>query len=301
MKKITGLYIFLLIGFHFSLTAQTDTISQRIVLVGDAGELTNGRHPVVDAIKQFIKLDKKTTVIFLGDNLYDSGLPDDQSALYQQSKAVLDSQLSVVEGTQAQVIMIPGNHDWNNGARDGYETIIREQVYVDLLNKPNVLFYPKDGCPGPVEVPLGNDVTLIIFDSQWWIHTYDKPGIESDCDSKTPEELTSQIEDIVTRNAKKLVLLASHHPFKSNSVHGGNFQLKQHIFPLTDIKKSLFIPLPVIGSIYPIVRSVFGTPQDLSHPNYVNMINKVTEAVKDCARLRAREGGAVATFLRATR
>ena len=58
----------------------------------------------------------------------------------KQSKAVLDSQLSVVEGTQAHVIMIPGNHDWNNGARDGYETIIREQVYVDLLNKPNVQF-----------------------------------------------------------------------------------------------------------------------------------------------------------------
>ena len=280
MKKITGLYILLLVGFHFSLTAQTDTISQRIVLIGDAGELTNGRHPVVEAIKQFIKLDKKTTVLFLGDNLYDSGLPDDQTVQYQAAKAVLDSQLSVVEGTQARVIMIPGNHDWNNGARDGYETIIREQLYVDLLNKPNVQFFPKDGCPGPVEVKLSEDVILVIFDSQWWIHTYDKPGIESDCDSKTEDELLSQIEDIVNRNPKKLVLLASHHPFKSNSVHGGNFQLKQHIFPLTDIKKSLYIPLPVIGSIYPIVRSVFGTPQDLSHPNYVNMINNVTDAVK---------------------
>ena len=280
MKKITGLCIFLLLGFHFSLTAQTDTISQRIILIGDAGELTNGRHPVVEAIKQFIKLDKKTTVIFLGDNLYDSGLPDNQSLQYQAAKAVLDSQLSVVEGTQARVIMIPGNHDWNNGARDGYQTIIREQVYVDLLNKPNVQFYPKDGCPGPVEVDLGNDVTLVIFDSQWWIHSYDKPGIESDCSSKTPEELTSQIEDIVARNAKKLVLLACHHPFKSNSVHGGFFQLKHHIFPFTDMNPKLWIPLPVLGSIYPITRSLFGTPQDLTHPNYQNMINKVTAAVK---------------------
>ena len=280
MKKITGLYIFLLLGFHFASTAQTDTISQRIILIGDAGELTNGKHPVVEAIKQFIKLDKKTTVLFLGDNLYDSGLPDDQSVQYQAAKAVLDSQLSVVEGTQARVIMIPGNHDWNNGARDGYETIIREQLYVDLLNKPNVQFQPKDGCPGPVEVSLGNDVTVVIFDSQWWIHTYDKPGIESDCDCKTNEELLTLMEDIVTRNSKKLVLFACHHPFKSNSVHGGYFKLKHHIFPLTDIKKTLYIPLPVIGSIYPIVRSVFGTPQDLTHPNYANMINEVTDAVK---------------------
>ena len=244
MKKITGLYIFLLFGFHFSLNAQTDTISQRIILVGDAGELTNGRHPVVEAIKQFIKLDKKTTVLFLGDNLYDTGLPDDQSAQFQAARAVLDSQLSVVEGTPARVIMIPGNHDWKNGGRDGYATIIREQLYVDLLNKPNVQFYPKDGCPGPIEVSLGNDVTLVIFDSQWWIHPYDKPGIESDCDSKTPEELLTQIEDIVTKNSKKLVLLACHHPFKSNSVHGGFFQLKHHIFPLTDIKKNTLHTTP---------------------------------------------------------
>ncbi|HEX6846485.1 MAG TPA: metallophosphoesterase, partial [Chitinophagaceae bacterium] len=280
MKKNSGLYFFLFFCFQTSLTAQTDTISQRIVLIGDAGELTNGRHPVVEAIKQSIKLDKKTTVLYLGDNLYDTGLPDDQSAQYQAAKAVLDSQLSVVENTPARVIMIPGNHDWKNGGRDGYAAIIREQVYVDLLNKPNVQFFPKDGCPGPVEIPLGDDVVVVIFDSQWWIHPYDKPGIESDCDCKTPEELLIQIEDIVTRNSKKLVLLACHHPFKSYSVHGGNFKLKQHIFPLTDIKKTLYVPLPVIGSVYPIARSVFGTPQDLSHPNYENMINQVTTVVK---------------------
>src|SRR4026207_1979505 len=136
MKKITGLFI-LSFGFHSVLTAQTDTILQRIVLVGDGGELTaDKKHPVAEAIKQFVKLDKKTTVLYLGDNLYTTGLPDDQSAGYQAAKAVLESQLSVVENTQARVIMIPGNHDWKNGGRDGYASIIREQVYVDILNKP---------------------------------------------------------------------------------------------------------------------------------------------------------------------
>lgn len=278
-KKFTGFYI-LFFGFHLSLTAQTDTILQRIILVGDGGALTNGRHPVAEAIKQSAKLDKKTTVLYLGDNLYKTGLPDDQSAEYQAARAVLDSQLSVVENTQARVIMIPGNHDWQNGGRDGYSYIIREQLYVDLLNKPNVQFYPKDGCPGPVEVNLGPDVTLVIFDSQWWLHPYDKPGIESDCDCKTNEELLTQIEDIVTRNSKKLVLLACHHPFKSNSVHGGFFTLKQHLFPFTEIRRNLYIPLPGLGSIYPIARSVFGSPQDLSHPTYANMINQITSAVK---------------------
>ncbi|HET9431369.1 MAG TPA: BamA/TamA family outer membrane protein, partial [Chitinophagaceae bacterium] len=182
--------------------------------------------------------------------------------------------------TPARVLMIPGNHDWKNGSRDGYAAVIREQLYVDLLGKPNVKFYPEDGCPGPVEVSLGNDVTLIIFDSQWWIHPYDKPGIESDCLCKTNEELVAQIEDILSKNSKKLVLLACHHPFKSNSVHGGYFPLKKHIFPFTDIDKNLYIPLPILGSIYPIARSVFGTPQDIPHPNYTNMINEITGVAK---------------------
>ncbi|MBP6588981.1 MAG: BamA/TamA family outer membrane protein [Chitinophagaceae bacterium] len=260
--------------------AQTDTISQRIVLIGDAGQLTNGRHPVVDAVRNNIPLDSKTIVLFLGDNLYKHGLPDEQYKNYAQSRAVLDSQVSIADGTPSKVYMIPGNHDWENGSRGGYNAILRQQLYVDFLGKKNVKYFPEDGCPGPVEVPVGKDVVLILFDSQWWLHPFDKPEIESDCKCKTKEELVDQIADIAARNAKKLVLLACHHPFKSNGIHGGFFTLKQHLFPLTDLKKSLYIPMPVLGSIYPIARSVFGTPQDISHPNYTNMISQITDAVR---------------------
>ena len=280
-----GLLTFAFFCLHLPMKAQQDTILQRIILIGDGGELTNGKHPVVDAVRKTIPLDKKTTILFLGDNLYKTGLPDDQYEFYNEAKAVLDSQLSIADNTPAKVYMIPGNHDWENGGRGGYAAIIREQLYVDLLGKDNVKFYPENGCPGPVEVPLGNDVTLILFDSQWWLHAHDKPGLESDCPYKTEEEFLTQIEDLIARNSKKLVLLASHHPFKSQSVHGGYFTLKQHLFPFTELRKNLYIPLPGLGSIYPIVRSVFGTPQDLKHPLYANMINQVTDAVKAATNL----------------
>jgi Omp85 superfamily domain/Calcineurin-like phosphoesterase len=284
MKKYIALIGGLLL-LNLSLKAQEDTIIQRIVLIGDAGQLTNGKHPVVDAVRNLIPLDKKTTVLFLGDNLYKNGLPDDQTASYNLDRAILDSQLSVAEGKPAKVIMIPGNHDWENGSRGGYDAIIRQQYYVDIIHQKNAEYWPKDGCPGPVEISLGNDVTVIIFDSQWWLHPYDKPEIESDCQCKTREELVEQIRDIAARNSKKLVLLACHHPFKSNGMHGGFYTFKQHLFPLTDMKKNLYIPLPVIGSIYPIARSVFGTPQDLKHPVYSNMISQISVAVKAAPNL----------------
>ena len=280
-KNIFLIAFFMLANLY--LKGQEDTIAQRIVLIGDAGQLTKGKHPVVDAVRNLITLDKKTTVLFLGDNLYKYGLPDDQSNSYTTKRAVLDSQLSVADGTPSKIYMIPGNHDWDNSGRDGLDAIIRQQLYVDFIGKKNVKFYPEDGCPGPVEVNLGNEVTLILFDSQWWLHPFDKPEIESDCNCKTKDELVTQISDIASRNFKKLVVIACHHPFKSNGMHGGYYTFKQHIFPLTDLKKKLFIPLPVIGSAYPIARSVFGTPQDLKHPNYANMIQEVSDAVKTAA------------------
>lgn len=51
---ISGLFL-----LNLTLKAQEDTIIQRIVLIGDAGQLTNGIHPVVDAVRNNIKLDKK--------------------------------------------------------------------------------------------------------------------------------------------------------------------------------------------------------------------------------------------------
>jgi hypothetical protein len=261
-------------------TAQRDSVKTRVILVGDAGSLVKGRASVLQTIRKNVKLDKNTVVVFLGDNLYDAGLPHETYNRYSEIKAALDSQINLVKGTPAKAYMIPGNHDWKNGGVDGYETVVRQQAYVDQFGEGKIEFFPKGGCPGPVEVPIGDDVVLVMMDSQWWIHPNDKPGIESDCDYKTEDEVISELEDILNRNYKKLVLLATHHPFKSNGPHGGYFTWKQHIFPFTDMRANLYIPLPVLGSAYPIARSVFGTPQDIKHPAYTNMINRIMTAVK---------------------
>lgn len=71
-----------------------------------------------------------------------------------------------------------------------------------------------------------------------------------------------------------------HHPLYTHGRHGGYFTLKQHIFPLTDVSPGLYIPLPVIGSIYPVSRAWFGNIQDIKHPQYKNFISKMEEALK---------------------
>ena len=279
MKKF--LIIAVLFIFNKSMQAQVaDSIQSLIVLIGDAGELTKGRHPVVSAVKNHIPIGAKTTIVFLGDNLYKTGLPDNSLPTYDIAKAPLDSQIHITGDIKSQVYFIPGNHDWANGGSNGYESVLRVQNYIDILSNNYIRMYPRDGCPGPVEAKITDDITLVMIDSQWWLHENDKPGIESDCPYKTPAEILTQLEDILTKNAKKLVILATHHPLRSYGPHGGYFTIKQHIFPFTDAMSSLYFPLPLLGSAYPLTRAVFGTAQDLKHPLYQTFINSIESVVK---------------------
>jgi hypothetical protein len=270
------LILFIVLFSAAKLFAQEDSVTYRVILIGDAGELKNEKNSVVDAVrKKFDLNNNKTTVIYLGDNIYPKGMPDEESSDYEESKNIITYQASLGLQSSTKIIFIPGNHDWDQGNPDGWESIQREQRFIDSLNVSNIQFLPKDGCPGPEEINLNDKLVLIVMDSQWWLHQYNKPGISSDCDCKTKDEVLSRIEEIVYRNRNKIILFATHHPFRSYGIHGGYYTLKQHIFPFTDANKSLYIPLPIIGSIYPISRGVFGNIQDIPHPAYKQMISSV--------------------------
>lgn len=254
-----------------SATAQ-DTLLHRIILVGDAGKQINNRHPELELMKSLFPLDTRTSVLFLGDNVYQHGLPDSMAADYAEKKKILDDQINTVKGTDAQAWFMAGNHDWNKGKRDGYTQILHQSRYVESLQIPNIHFAPTEGCPGPVEVNLSDNITMLIIDSQWWFQQEGRPGETSDCDCKTEDELVLAVKDALYRNRNKLVIFAAHHPFRTHGEHGGYFTFKQHLFPLTEVNKNLYIPLPVIGSIYPLSRSWFGNIQDKPHPVYKDYI-----------------------------
>lgn len=255
-------------------------VESRMVLIGDAGALVNGNSVVLRAARQAVPFDDKTTVVFLGDNLYRYGLPDEQALDYAQYRAVLDSQIAIADGTPAPVYFIPGNHDWVNGQPSGYSALMRQQRYINTQSDRKVHFLPEGGCPGPEVVNIGENAVLVIIDSQWWLHEFEKPSLESDCDSKTKLQVLDELKSIVAKNENKLLFFACHHPFRSNGQHGGYYTWKQHIFPFTDINPKFYFPLPVLGSIYPITRSVFGTTQDMKHPAYANMIAQIEPIIR---------------------
>jgi len=274
-------FLFAVIFLQSRTYSQRDSVISRVILIGDAGELQNGKNPVIEKAKALFNLnDGKTNVIFLGDNIYEHGLPDITAKDFDEKRKIIDAQVNMLQGTNANGYVVMGNHDWNKGKAGGLERVKNQQQYIESLQMPNVQVMPKNGCPGPVEVVVNEKLVMVFMDSEWWLEQLDKPGINSDCDCKTQEEIVTSLREIISVNKDKLLLVAMHHPFHSYGSHGGYYTIKQHIFPITDIKPKLFIPLPVIGSVYPITRGLFGTPQDLHHPQYKTMIQEIEEALK---------------------
>ncbi|MES2518957.1 MAG: metallophosphoesterase [Bacteroidota bacterium] len=242
-----------------------------IFLIGDAGEPElNGKDLVLNPLhKQLLKAGKNSSVIFLGDNIYPKGLVNEDELGRKEAEDRLSEQLRVLQNYEGHPFVIPGNHDWQQGGKKGWEYIKNQEKFVGELLQNQDVFYPKGGCPTPHEVNLNNDLTVVLLDTQWWLHPWNKPEEKSDCEVKTLEDMLTVVDDILDRNQHKKVLVLGHHPMYSHGSHGGYYTFQDHIMPLHEL--GIPVPLPILGSIYPLYRSLIGNIQDIPHPKYRQM------------------------------
>ena len=69
-----------------------------------------------------------------------------------------------------------------------------------------------------------------------------------------------------------------HHPWATHGSHGGFFTWKDHIFPLTNAADWLYLPLPIIGSLYPLITwNVLNRDQDLNGSKNKEMRRRMGE------------------------
>jgi hypothetical protein len=279
LKTVLSLFNLLtfltLLIFPFLVNAQTtDSIRQRVIFIGDAGEMDKQQGSVIANASSHI-IPGKTTVIYLGDNIYKYGMALPGSDDVERTEQILRSQYQPMRSKGAPVYFVPGNHDWDKSGKNGLAKIRRQWQFLNDQNDPALQLVPPNGCPDPIEINIGDSLTIIAFDSEWWLYPFRKTNPGSDCDCNTKDEVVVRMEELFYKNRYKVIMLASHHPFQSYGVHGGYFSWKDHIFPLNVPFKGLYIPLPVVGSLYPILRKSFVSPEDLKHPLYKDMIQKI--------------------------
>ncbi len=277
--KISQLFLFLFplftgcsIQSHFvkkpnEISSPADSVKQTIFLIGDAGEpLSDNQEPTFQILtQQASKNPQNNTIIFLGDNIYPSGLPESTDSDRREMERRLDAQIDIGIKSSARTIFIPGNHDWDYNGRDGLASINRQGEFIKQKHIPNISILPNNGLPGPSVVDLNDNVRIIVIDTEWWLHKYQKPLYQDDTSvTQTTKRFLDSLTMILAGSLHRNVFVVGHHPLRTFGEHGGFFDWKDHVFPLRKLSRWLWIPLPGIGSLYPISRMLGISDQDIS-------------------------------------
>lgn len=269
-------YIWLFYGIVLSVLVNAQEVRHRFIFVGDAGEINEGQQTLIHAAAELI-LPHHTTACFLGDNIYPTGmgLAREERILGERS---LRSQYEPFRSRDVPVYFLAGNHDWDVSGEQGLQKLMAQDSFLCAQNDSLLRLVPHAGDLGPFVLPISDSLSLIMYDSENWVFPHHQDLMEFEEQKKA---FLDSLSSVVTAKSKQQLLILSHHPMHSFGEHSLKFTAKQHLFPLTRLNKRLYIPLPILGSLYPLWRSKwFNSAEDLPHPIYKNLIDKVTEITR---------------------
>lgn len=267
MKRLSLLSCILF--FTLECLSQHAEPTYTLYLLGDAGKVTEGQTNTINVIKSQLR-GSSEGIIFLGDNIYQQGMPEKGHQDRENAEGAIDAQIDLAQNFNGDSYFIPGNHDWAQGRNFGWSQVIRQEKYIeDRLDSMNI-FLPNEGCPGPVKVDINEELMLVLIDTQWFLHHWDKPTAEiGGCEFSTAAEVLQALDQMLAMNQHKKIVVATHHPMFTYGEHGGVFQ-----------SKYLFMP-PVIGGLYPLYRSAFGSVQDIPNPIYKAVRNSIVSIMEN--------------------
>lgn len=231
-------------------------IAHTFYLIGDAGNspkkgISKGLQFLKDNIKD---APKESTLIFLGDNVYEKGIPKKKKKKkYKRAKHKLKVQTDVAKDFNGNAIFIPGNHDWYSGL-SGLKR--QEELVEKALSKSS--FLPNNGCPLE-KVKITDDIVLIIVDTEWYLADWDDhPNINDNCEIKTRIKFLDEFEGLIKKARGKTTIVALHHPMYSYGSHGGRYSFSSHMKPT-----------PILGSVKNLIRKTSGLSKaDLQNKKY---------------------------------
>ena len=258
-------------------TLSRKRIHKTFYLIGDAGgDKDGGSTYALEAFKKVIDTSqtKDDYAIFLGDNIYEAGLPKKDNAERKEAERRLDIQVEAVRNFDGKVLFIPGNHDWYSG---GVEGVKREEKYIEKALDDDESFQPENGC-AIENIEVSDQIELILIDTQWYLEDWDdNPTINDKCDIKTREAFFLEIENEFKKNAEKTIVVAMHHPMYTNGIHGGKYGIHKHLYP-----SQSNVPLPGLATLVTQIRSQGGVSiQDRYNKRYNELMKRIGALARD--------------------
>lgn len=190
-------------------------LTHRLLLIGDAG-LYLENDPTLKKLGEWSSDAANSTVLFLGDNIYNEGLVDDDR---ERGEMILSQQLAA---TSARKILIPGNHDWGL-FKMRESSIENQQAFVAEWRDGKAEFAPRDGCMGPEMLTLNTgspnrNITLIVLDPSPIV--LNNPGLGCAGENDLTAHVAA-LDALLAEHQDTWTIVASHYPLETGGPHGG--------------------------------------------------------------------------------
>lgn len=238
-----------------------DTTAYLVYLVGDAGAPWAAPGVLKPALQMLrAHLDEagpRSAVVFLGDNIYPSGLAAPEEEGHVDGARALDGQLEALGDYAGRVVFVAGNHDWGRAGLGGDRARVRRQEAFLEDAMGGDVFLPDDGHAGPATVALTDSLALVAINTQWWL----EPAAERAADYPSHDAFLAELDSALARAGDREVLVVAHHPLVTNGPHGGYFPSRRGLGALTTTLRT-----QASAARHPLGR------QDVFNPVYQELI-----------------------------
>src|SRR5438094_6900265 len=152
-------------------------IDLTLFLIGDAGApaVPPDSEPVFMALRAAAASVPHAVIVFLGDNVYPSGVPDSAAPTRAAADRALTQELRVLQASGARGVFVPGNHDWDSMQPGGWDAARRQERFIAAPRQAHVACLPAGGGLRPAVLDVGRVVRLVALDTQWWLQEGPKP------------------------------------------------------------------------------------------------------------------------------
>ena len=180
----------------------------------------------LNAISKYLEHHHENSCLIVNGDLLDD---DDQISL-----SFIKQLANIYEQyPHARLVLNQGDRDWGKSGKDGWNDIQFIEKTVANWHIPNVIWTNSSGCPGPEVITLDPHLQLMVLNTQWSNHPFEKPTPNTiSCPDVSLDKVLDDVRKELFLHKDQNVLICGHYPLISNGEYGGRFSLKDWLLPI---------------------------------------------------------------------
>ena len=166
-------FILVFMGTESLYSQDEAKIFHRVYLTANTADISS-HSSFIPAVQKLLSGTEEPFFFIINGDLIEGKFSKKKSEKITQNLRQLFEQLTQFE--KGQIVVIPGDRDWADSEKDGWEDVKKLEKLIKSFDFDNVTWALKKGCPGPKIIKLTEGIYLAAINTQWWNHPHEKPG-----------------------------------------------------------------------------------------------------------------------------